>query len=307
MVFMENVVFISDGHAGDRAALCPPESNLDLGGKYIRSFLQDILWAWWEEFWKDVDKRTNGDYILVTNGDMVEGDHHRSKSALSLNINDQLGIAKSILLPKVKAAKAYYAIRGTRAHSGESAEVEETLARELGAIRDSQNAIHCRPSLNLKVEDVLFNVSHYIGISGSTQYESSALMQEATRVFVECGRWKRQLPDVIVRSHRHRHLALPITTEKGKTTIFTLPAWQLKTSYVYHVAGGGVATPQIGGSVVCVDGDKYQDHHFVKHVEQDQVEEYENVKTEKYIAFTNGQPMAGGNRKRVPGRTERKK
>ena len=271
---MEHIVFISDGHQGDRAALCPPESELDLGGSYQRSWLQDVIWQWWTEFWKWIESKTNNDFILVINGDWLEGDHHRTKSAISLNVNDQLNIALATLRPVKEHAKAIYMIRGTRSHGGQSSENEETLARELGVVQDKKSKVFCRPALNLTVENVLFNVSHYIGVSGSTQYESSALMQEATRVFVECGRWKKPLPDVIVRSHRHRHLSLPIKTSSGKTTIFVTPAWQLKTDYVYHIVGGGVATPQIGGSLVTVDGSDYQDEHFVKFVEQDEVEVY---------------------------------
>lgn len=289
---MEHLVIVSDGHQGDRAGICPPESVLDLGGRYKIGWLQEIIWEWWGEFRCEIDQRTKGNYILLVNGDWLEGDHHRTKNAFSLNLNDQLAAAMVTLGPLARRAKATYITRGTGAHAGQSAEWEEAFAREIGAVRDKNSGIYSRPALNLLIEDVLVNASHYIGVSGSTQYESSALMQEATRVFTECARWNRRVPDLIVRSHRHRHLAIPIKRAGGKTTIFTTAGWQLKTPYVYGIAGGGVSTPQIGGSIITIDGNTYQDDHIIHSIDQDPIEEIEIAKVRK----TDRKPVARRNR-----------
>ncbi|KKK55381.1 hypothetical protein LCGC14_3075130, partial [marine sediment metagenome] len=76
------------------------------------------------------------DFILVHNGDIIDGIHHKSTTQISHNINDQKNLALEMLSPIVSLphCKGYYQIRGTEAHAGQAQEYEENIAQQLGAI-----------------------------------------------------------------------------------------------------------------------------------------------------------------------------
>ena len=122
-----NAIFISDIHAGCQLGLCPPRVKLDSGGSYHHSDLQKKVWAMWKHFNnKWIPMVTKGEpFVLVMNGDAIDGVHHGSKTQISHNITDQKNIAYEILAPLVERAEKYFHVRGTEAHVGKSAEHEE--------------------------------------------------------------------------------------------------------------------------------------------------------------------------------------
>src|SRR5579859_4275199 len=96
---IRNVIVISDTHCGCRMGLCPPDgAALDDGGIYTPSRLQKIMWGWWEEFWGEwVPNVTHkGPFVLVHNGDVIDGVHHNSTTQISQNIKDQKDLAIKI-------------------------------------------------------------------------------------------------------------------------------------------------------------------------------------------------------------------
>ena len=200
------------------------------------------------------------------NGDALDGVHHGSTTQWSQNLGDQEEMAIGILQPVVAACDGrYYHIRGTEAHSGKSSTEEERLAKALGAIPNDEGQ-HARYELWAHIGAGLAHLSHHVGTAGSLACETGALTRELSEAYVEAGRWNNEIPDVICRSHRHRNSEVRIQTYKGFATIFTTPAWQLKTPFTYKIAGARQATPQIGGSVIrCGDEDVYT-RHFVRTV-----------------------------------------
>ena len=135
---IRNLVVVSDTHCGCQLGLCPPTVELDGGGHYNSSRLQNIVWNWWLEFWYEwVPHICHGEpFAVVFNGDLCDGSHHGSVTQITHNIKDQERIAISVLQPIAERAAAVYVIRGTEAHVGKSAQYEEATAKELGAIPD---------------------------------------------------------------------------------------------------------------------------------------------------------------------------
>jgi hypothetical protein len=275
---IHNVVVISDLHVGCQLGLCRPEggvfgsdgivrhgprARLDEGGRYSPSRLQRVVWSWWEEFWEDwVPTVCRGEpFAVVCNGDALDGVHHKSTHQWSHNLADQEREAEAILKPVVEACEGrYYHIRGTEAHAGQSGESEERLARSLGAIPNGDGQ-YARFELWLRVGPGLAYLTHHIGTTGSMQYESTAPMREIAESYVESGRWGDEPPDWVGRSHRHRNIEVRIQTKKGFATVFTTPAWQLKTPFAFKVPGARQARPQIGGSLMRAgDEDLYTRH-----------------------------------------------
>lgn len=268
---VNNLVVISDTHCGCRVGLHPPHaSRLDGGGQYVPSEFQRGLYRWWREFWDEwVPAVTKGEpYDVVHNGDAIDGVHHGSTTQVSHNIGDQVGIAESLLLPIAdrcrKTGGTYYHIRGTEAHVGQSGEYEERLARQLGAAPNAEGQ-HARFDLWKRVGNTaLVHLLHHIGTTSSAAHESSAVNAEFTAILTEAARWNREIPDYVVRSHRHRSIAVDINTHKGYAACIVTPAWQGKTPFTWKVPGARVSEPQIGGILIRQGDEEAHYRRFVK-------------------------------------------
>jgi hypothetical protein len=164
------------------------------------------------------------------------------------------------MAPVAERAAAVFVIRGTEAHAGQSGADEEEIAAKLGAAKDDAG-LHSRYDLWLQLDRTLVNAAHHIGTTGSMAYETSALMKEITELFADSARWGDTPPDVVVRSHRHRHALVQVPTRNGYGIVFTTGAWQLRTPFSYRVPGGRVSTPHIGMHLIrCGDEEAYTRH-----------------------------------------------
>ena len=252
-----SIIVVSDTHGGCRMGLFPGrELTLDEELTVSPTTLQRKLWQMWTwVFDKWVPEVTKGEpYILVHNGDALDGVHHGSKTQISQNLADQQKIAEACLRPVVERAHTYYHIRGTEAHVGKSGEQEELLARSLGAKPDAQGH-HARWELWLDLHGHLCHFTHHVGTTSASAYESTAVYREMVEAYVDAGRWGRKPPQVVVRSHRHRHIEIRVQTEQGHGIAVVTPGWQLKTPFSYRVAGARQTQPQVGAVLIRV-GDR---------------------------------------------------
>jgi hypothetical protein len=242
---IKNIVCISDTHFGSTLALCPPKVALDDGGYYQPSKLQKILFAYWRDFWRWVDEKLNGEkFILIHNGDMLDGKHHNTTTLISQNLKDQENLAVEMMQPVVNKAFAYYQIRGTEAHAGTSAEYEERVAQRLCAVKDEATKQHSRWELWMELGDDLIHFSHHLGVTSSSAYEASAPMREITAAFVEAGQWGMRPPTILIRSHRHRYIE--VKPPNGRLVV--TPGWQGKTPFVFRI--DRMRAPMFGGIII---------------------------------------------------------
>jgi len=201
-------------------------------------------------------------YAVVLNGDAVDGRHHRATHQITQDLSDQCKIAYECLAPVVEQCQGrFYFVSGTPVHAGEAGEDEERLAERLGAIPEKETGRRTRFELYVKIGTALVHCSHHIGTTSSMAYEGTALTKEYNEFCAESARWRRPIPDVVVRSHRHRHFECRVPTSRGYGTIFTTAAWQLKTPFLFKMPGGRVATPQVGGSLVRQGDEEFFTRH----------------------------------------------
>jgi len=277
---MRTCIVVSDTHCGDRMGLFPRQGvTLDEGADWKPTRLQRTLWEWWMEFGEWVDDVTKGEaFVLVHNGDAIDGVHHGSTHQITQNLTDQRRIARAVLQPLVDKATIYYHIRGTEAHVGKSAEHEEALAEMLGA-KPNADGQFARFDLWLNMSGHLVHFLHHVGVTGSTAYEATAVHKELTEEFAEAARWGEQPPSAIVRSHRHRHIETRIPTARGDAIATVTPAWQLKTPFAWKTAGARLTQPQIGGVALRVndEGILYT-MPWVRHIGRSPVETTHNGK-----------------------------
>lgn len=274
---INNLIVVSDTHCGCRLGLCPPEGvALDDGGRYEPSSAQQKVWSIWRDLWDEwVPRVTKGEpYDVVMNGDALDGVHHGAVTQVSQNLADQATIAIACLGEVAQCAHKsggrYWHIRGTEAHVGKSAQEEERLAQALGAVPNEAGQ-HARWELWKRIgpgSGHLCHLLHHIGVTGSAAYESTAVHKELTEAFVEAGRWGDEPPQVIVRSHRHRHyeIRIPIGAGYGISTV--TPGWQLKTPFTYRIPGARVAQPQFGAVLIRAGDEELHSRSFVRRIER---------------------------------------
>ena len=268
-----NLIVVSDTHCGCRLALYNPHDRirLDDGGYYQPSEFQEQMWALWREFWDEwVPTVTRGEpYDLVHNGDVIDGVHHGSTTQISQNIHDQRRIAIAALKPEIEKCHlmggSFFSIRGTGAHVGQSSIYEEEVAMLLGA-RPNKLGQHSRYDLWKRVggkAGALVHLLHHIGTTSSSAHEASAVNAELNTAYVEAARWHREPPDYVVRSHRHRSIAVDLDSARGYAAGIVTPAWQGKTPFAWKVAGARMSEPQFGG-ILIRSGD--EEHYYRRKV-----------------------------------------
>ena len=253
---IDNLVVVSDLHAGCQFGLCPPNGvHLDGGGRYTPNTIQERVYGYWRHFWdKWVPHITEGQpYAVCVNGDSLDGIHHNSVHQISHNLAMQREYARSLLCELAERCRdmgtPFWVVRGTEAHVGQSGQDEEELARDLGA-RENEFGQHARHELWVYVGPWLGHVMHHVGTTGSQHYETTGVHKELTESFTEAARWGEQPPDFIVRSHRHRMIRTELPTRNGNAFSVVTPGWQAKTPFTYRVAGGRITQPQFGG--ICI-------------------------------------------------------
>lgn len=270
---VNNLIVISDLHCGCQMGLCPRNGiRLDNNGTYKPSTAQVRVLDHWDYFWKTwVPKVTRGEpYAVAVNGDAIEGIHHRSVTQISSNIEIHRRIAYEMLAPVRAKAATMYMVRGTEAHTGQSGQDEEELAKDLDAMRNPEGRAS-RDSLWVQVGNCRVHLAHHVGTTSSTAYEASAPLRGLVSMFEAAGRWGHKAPDVVVRSHRHQHVEARVPTARGYGIVFTTPAWQLPGPFVYKVSPDKAEFPQIGGSLVRQGDEEFYTRHYVQTIKQQRI------------------------------------
>ena len=271
----KNLVVISDTHCGCQYGLCPPMVQLDGGGHYTSSRMQQVVWGWWQEFWNEwVPRVTHGQpWTLVFNGDMLDGRHHNTTTQITQNLTDQALIAEEALKPiwdlPVTPTELYW-IRGTEAHTGPAGENEESLAKKMGA-KPNEDGQYARYELWIEVGVWLCHITHQVGCTTSAMYESTQVYKELIEAYAEAGRFGDRPPDTVIRSHRHRHFKIEPPAKSGSNLSVITPGWQLKTPFTFRTQGKQ-SRPQFGGILIRQGDEEPHERHKVWSLERPQVE-----------------------------------
>jgi hypothetical protein len=243
------LVVIGDTHFGSSVGLCPPTVRTGDGQTVVYSPFQRELWGYWREFWHAfVPKALEGKpYVLVHNGDLVDGNHHRTTQLVDGNVSIQQRIAEEVMAPLVANAVRYYQIAGTEAHSGSGGCLEETVAKHLGSVPDSTGRF-ARQELWVKMGGKVAHFAHHIATSSATAYKSSPLMRLMAQAFADAGEWGLRPPDLMVRSHCHDYTKV----QRSNHTVVTCPSWQGKSGWLWSKET--ITNPVFGGLVI-TEGD----------------------------------------------------
>lgn len=254
---MKSILFVSDQHIGSTVALCKPLNELDDGGQYKASKGQRWVWRCWNNMLEWVDREKIGDLTTINDGDLTEGDFKkRSAQVITHNPANVVTLATQILEPLAEMSTALFFVRGTPAHVGPSAPLEEQVARKF------DNTVYCPENgaaswwhLPLEVEGVRFSIAHEpgIGVSKNPQAKFNGINALASRAVHDYANAGLPLPHLLIRAHNHTHRD---SEDNYIVRAITLPAWTLATEYIKKIDPTALAT--VGAVMVNVDRGKYE-------------------------------------------------
>lgn len=253
---MTSVLLLADTHIGSSVALCKPSVTLDDGGEYRASPGQSWLWRCWNEMLEQVEREKTGDLYTVINGDAVEGDtKRRSLQTISRNPATITKLAADILDPLAKMSAGLFFVRGTGAHVGKSAHLEEQLAVDMDGTACPETGARSWYHLPLEVEGVRLDIAHHpgVGVGRNPWTAYNAIHTLAARVLFEYANAGRAIPHLVIRSHNHVYRD---SLDDYRVRAITLPAWTLATEYIQMIAPGAIA--DIGAVLVQASAGYYE-------------------------------------------------
>ena len=246
---------VGDTHINSSVGLSPLTINLDDGGTYRASKGQRWLWYNWLDYWECVAKlvtQHDAKVWTVFNGDLVEGDgKNRSHQLITQNDTTVMSMALDAIRPALEASDRLFVVRGTAAHVGLSASLEEKVAIDIEAVKCKETNTYSWWKLLLDCDGVLFDITHHGNVGRLPWTKSNPLNALAVRLLLEYAGGR--LPDVALRSHNHKFAE---TGMNYPVRVISLPAWQLATEYSHRL--GVVEAADVGGAIFVCDGGKYE-------------------------------------------------
>ena len=230
----EIVLVLSDLHCGSDVGLLPEEVYLEDGQKigYGKNKWQAWLWKSFQETQQLLlSKIGNDPFILVCNGDALEGIHHRSDEVVAAKIMEHLTIVKACLEPLVKKAHTSYFVRGTECHVRD---LETVVAKEFGAGK-------AHDFIQFEVNGVLIDARHHISCTSRLHLESTALGVMAANNRSNAIRAGHRPARVFLRGHRH----IPGTYSDGEILAAVTGAFQGLTRHGAKVVADSIPRPSM--------------------------------------------------------------
>lgn len=248
------LAIVGDTHINSTVALRIPIMKMDDGSTNRASKLQQEYWNAWIDFCNQAkDKARGGKLIAVFNGDTVELDtKNRSHQVHTRNPATVIDVAYRTLEPMLDIAKEVYWMRGTEAHVGKSASMEELLAADCTkTIRKNGTASWW--DLRMNVQGVLIDISHHTNMGTTLAGRGNAAARLAIRTMEEYSEWGEPAPKIAIRGHVHTF------SDSGLTypvRALTHGCWTATNSYSHRIGLGG-RMPHIGGLFITIEDGKY--------------------------------------------------
>lgn len=231
------VLMLSDLHIGSTVGLWPDGFVSNEGVPVGQNKFQAWLWRCWADMNKWSANIINGNpFELVINGDMTEGQHHKTLQIMTADVGDQVSAVMDVISPLVAKAARTHIIKGTEAHTHNS---ECHIGKALDASVDPATGQHAWDVLDLDVNGCLFNFAHHISTTARPYLEASAHSIALGALIQSRARAGKPVPKVMCRGHRHRHG----TWSDGFSATVTLGAWQGLTRFGYKVVPDAVCQP----------------------------------------------------------------
>lgn len=234
---IRTLAVFSDIHAGSVVALMPPIFRKADDQEVLANALQRWFWECWKRTGKWMDEIVGDDPCgLILNGDLIEGDHHRTTEIISRNIADHVEIARELLEPLATRASKTFVIQGTECHTGD---VEAALGKMLHAEVNPETKRHVFDRLTLDICGVRLVARHHVTTTSRPWLESNGLGMELASEQLSAVRNGEPMPRVLCVAHRH--VGGHVVTSEG--LCLATPAWQGLTRHGHKVVPAARCRP----------------------------------------------------------------
>lgn len=255
------LVVEQDFHGGSNIAICHPDGiELDDGGYYTPSRAQTWLWDRREMLLRDVrriiDREKPDRVVYALNGDMVDGNHHGTPQIVSPLESMHVRIAHKVITRGMELVQPceVHMTRGTQAHVGKAATLEEGLARVLREegypmVEDPDTGQVTSYHRRYMLGGLLIDQRHH-GRMGQRAHTRGPYMRwYAQDIELEHRLDGERPPDLALRAHNHTY-GDSFRDHRWITRVVAGPCWQLATEYSHRRAYESL--PSIGLYVVVI-------------------------------------------------------
>lgn len=231
-------VVLSDLHIGSTVGLWPNGFINQEGNPTACNGFQKWLARCWDDLHRKALPEYLGTdpYVLILNGDIMEGIHHRTLQVMTVNPTDQTNAAKMVLAPVVKKAHAVFIVKGTEVHTKDR---EISLGDALKAVRDTSTGQHAFDKLTLEMHGCRGVIRHHMTTSMRPYLEATALSTELGSERIEAARNGHKIPQFLCLAHRHRHGIF----RDSNGLVCVTSAWQGLTRHGHKVVGSALPAP----------------------------------------------------------------
>ena len=231
----------SDFHSGSTVALMPPRIELAEGLVVEANPLQAWFWTCYLDALEWVrEVAGDDDFGLILNGDLIEGDHHRTDQIIGRNLTDHIVTAEAVLRPLVEMAKKTYIVRGTECHVGDT---EAALGQIFQTEKNPETGRRVFDRLTLDVCGVRLVARHHVSTTSRPWLESNGLGMELASEQLNAVRNGEPMPRILCVAHRH--VGGHVQTTDG--LCLATPAWQGLTRHGHKVVGASRCKPGLYG------------------------------------------------------------
>ena len=233
------LAIVSDIHSGSTVALMPPTLELGGGNTVVASELQRWFWDCWQDATDWMVKLADTDpFGLVLNGDLIEGNHHRTTEIISPSISDHVECAAKVLEPLTKRAAKVYVTEGTECHVGDT---EAALGERLLAEKCPESGRRVFKRLTMDICGVRLVARHHVTTTSRPWLESNGLGMELGSEQLNAVRNGETMPKILCVAHRHvgGHI------QTGDGLCIATPAWQGLTRHGNKVVPASRCKPGI--------------------------------------------------------------
>jgi len=170
-------------------------------------------------------------WVLIVNGDCIEGRHHGSQEVVAERNKDHSDAAIAALLPLAAKAVSRHFITGTQCHVGEW---EEYIAEQCCGQSEGDKAL-------IEINGTLVDAAHHMPTTSRAYLEAGAMSITMGNARLNYARSGHKLPRVFVRAHRHCG-----GFYSDNHALFVVNgAWQMLTRYGHKVVGDAICRPSL--------------------------------------------------------------
>ena len=238
------ISILSDTHSGGSSALFPNRFWQFKHTNHTPTPKQRAMFEHFDKCAKYAGKaRKNKRLILVHDGDSIDGNHHGSIQAVTLNADEQCEIHIDLMdhfltkagFNKKKGDKLFY-VSGTETHVGEK---EEGIAKDLSAEK-TESGGYVFDHLELEINGRVVWLIHHGKSRGKGANEGNAVRNWLRDLYWDNKKTGARSPDLVVTGHTHAaSWNVYVARDKDKfhmTHGIICPSWQQKTRFGYKAA-----------------------------------------------------------------------